>query len=153
MNTCIEKAIEANIIAAIKALGINGLEVVGTWNVAPDETPATNARLAVKVSPRGYSRYTVSEAAFAASLELSVRVDTDRHGVLLGRASAAILALLHTWNMNKANEAKLALSVPGKVAVGGVHITQGNGPDREGDNWYVSFPMDIIGFIKQTQGE
>jgi hypothetical protein len=153
MRTCIEKSIEANIVAAIDALDIDGLEVVGTWNVAPDETAATKARLAVKVSPRGYSRYTISEAIFSASLELSVRVDTDRDGVLLERAAAEILGLLHAWNINKANEAKNALSVPDKVAVGGIRLGQGNGPDLEGGNWYVSFPMEIIGFIKQTQGE
>jgi len=156
MKPCIEKLLEANIIAAIEALNIDDLEVVGTWNVAPDETSATKARLAVKVSPRGYSRFTISEAVFAANLELSVRVDTDRDGELLASASAEILALLHTWNMNKANEAKTALAVDGLLSIGGIRLSAGSGPEREGKNWYIDFPIEIVGFVKTTtttQGE
>ena len=156
MKPCIEKLLEHNIIAAIEALNIDDLEVVGTWNVATDETPATKARLAVKVSPRGYSRFTISEAVFAANLELSVRVDTDRNGELMARASAEILGLLHAWNMNKANEAKTALAVDGVLSIGGIRLSNGSGPEREGSNWYLDFPIEIVGFVKtttNTQGE
>lgn len=153
--TCIEKQIEANIIAAFRALNVADMEVVGTWNVAPAETSATLARLSVKVSPRGYSRYTVCEATLAATLELAVRVDTDPEGARLERCASAVAGLLHKWNMNVHDEAKTALSVAGEAAVGGVKVGAGEGPDREGGNWYVTFPMDITAFIKhtQTQGE
>ena len=156
ITPCVEKLLEANLIAAIEALNIADLEVVGTWNVAADETPSTKARLTVKVSPRGYSRFTISEAVFAATLELSVRVDTDRNGELLARASAEILGLLHAWNMNKANEAKTALAVDGVLSIGGIRVSNGNGPALERGIWYLDFPIEIVGFVKtttNTQGE
>ena len=148
---CIEKELEAKLISVFVALAVPGLEVIGVWNVSEKETAGTRARLAVKVSPRGYDRYTVSKATFAVTVELSVRVDVDPRGELLADCAAAVSDLLHRWNMNHFNEAKTALSIPGEMSVGGIKVSAGDGPDREGDVWYVTYPVEIVGFVELPQ--
>ncbi len=145
----VEKEIEAKIIAAIEALELDNLEVVGTWNVPEDETASTVARLTVSVSPRVYSRYTVCEATFSAELEIAVRAELGHPSAYAGEISD----LLHTWNMNRNNEAKTALGVDDVVSIGGIKVTGGDAPylDRESSTWYCSFTFDITGFVAHTE--
>ncbi len=158
----IEQELESRIVAAIRALTVPNLAVVGAWNEQEDETPATVATLTVVVSPRVYRRFTVCEATFPVSLELVASSAADPAGTAFIAAATAVSDLLHSWNMNKSNEAKTALAVDGLLSIGGIRVTGGNAPylDRESGRRRTSFDFEAVGFIAHntnttntTQGE
>ena len=156
----IEKDLEDRVIAAIRALNVSNLTVLGSWSMPEDETPETVATLTVTVAPRSYSRFTVCEATFSVSLDIAVSSAIDRDGTIFVAAAGAVSDLLHAWNMNRANEAKTALSIDGDLKVGGIRAGAGEAPylDRAAGRRTVSFNFEAIGFIEHntntnTQGE
>lgn len=148
----IEKDLEDRVIAAIRALSVSNLTVLGSWSMPEDETPETVATLTVTVAPRSYSRFTVCEATFSVSLDIAVSSAIDRDGAIFVAAAGAVSDLLHTWNMNRENEAKIALSIDGELAIGGIRAGAGGAPylDRVAGRRTVSFNFEAIGFIAHT---
>ncbi len=155
----IEKDLEDRIVAAIAALGVRGLAVLGAWSTPDEETPETVVTLMVTVAPRSYSRFTVCEAIFPVSLELVASSAADADGSCFIAAATAISDLLHSWNMNRSNEAKTALSVEGVLQIGGIRVAGGDTPylDRAAGRRSVSFNFEAVGFIAHNtntnQGE
>lgn len=157
----IEKDLEDRIVAAIAALGVRDLTVIGAWDEPDDETSGTVMTITVTVSSRSYSRFTVCEATFPVSLELAASSAADADGSRFVAAATAVSDLLHSWNMNRSNEAKTALSIDGVLAVGGIRVAGGGAPylDRAARRRSVSFNFEAKGFIAHntnttnTQGE
>lgn len=148
----IEKLLEDKIIEAVKGLKIPHLQVIGSWSLPTDETAQTVSTLGVIVAPRIYSRYTVCEATFPVLLELSVSAAVDKKGEMFLGASTAISDMLHTWNMNKHNEAKTALAVKDKLSIGGIKVEGGEAPsfDQQNAKRSVTIAFSVTGFIAHT---
>ncbi len=148
----IEKLLEDNIIKAIQSLDIKKLSLIGAWSAPTEETFDTVATLAVVVSPRSYSRYTVCEASFPVTLSLVVSTAIDEDGELFLSAATAISNMLNTWNMNQHNEAKTALQVDGKLSIGGIKVEGGDAPyyDRENTCRTLTMTFSVTGFITHS---
>lgn len=145
----IEQLLEGRIMAAVRALDIPGLTVIGAWDTPTEETADTKATCTVVVTPRTYSRFTVCEATFPVWLNLAVSTAVDKDGTLFLRAAGAISEMLHAWNMNRRNEAKSALGVEGKLSVGGIRVDGGEAPylDREKARRTLSISFQVVGFV------
>ncbi len=160
MNTPIEQMLEAKVVAAVQALGVDGVQVYGSWGSPQEEETA--AALTVTVSPRAYTRYTICEATFVVAIDLTVAIGADPTGARFSAAAAAVSEMLHLWNMNRQNEAKTALAVDGVLSIGGIRVTGGSAPmlDMQSGRRSASFLFDVTGFVshssntnKNTQGE
>ena len=136
----------------MNSLGIQGLSSIGAWSNPEEETAETYAMLGVTVGPRSYSRYTVCEATFPVTLNLAVSTAVDKDGETFLSAATAISDMLHSWNMNRHNEAKTALSVENNLSIGGIKVEGGEAPyyDRENARRAFSIQFSVIGFIAHT---
>lgn len=148
----IEKLLEDKVIDAVKALDISGLKVIGSWSIPTEETAQTDALLAVVVSPRSYSKYTICEASFPVSMDLVVSSSIDKNGTKFLDAATKLTDMLHRWNMNKNNEAKTALAVEDKLSIGGIRVEGGESPiyDREKARRSFSISFQVVGFVSHA---
>ena len=148
----IEKLLEDKIISAIDSLGVEGLQIVGAWSKPEEETSETFAVVTVSVGPRSYSRYTVCEATFPVSLELIVSTAVDKNGETFLSAATAISNMLHVWNMNRHNEAKIALAVEDKLSIGGIKVEGGDSPfyDRDNACRSMGISFSVTGFVSHN---
>lgn len=157
----IEQSLESNIVAAIEALGVNGLDVRGLWNpvaeglVKGSENDSSSpAAAAVRVSPRSYSNYTIPTVTFDCAISLVVRTDLDPTGAILAAAADAIAGKLAAWHADvcESNDAGLACAgfQPAGFAVSG-----GTGPDfdRDAATWAVNYAFTIDGSLVPEQEE
>lgn len=67
-------------------------------------------------------------------------------------AATKISNMLHTWNMNKNNEAKTALQVQDKLSIGGIKVEGGQAPSFDQQNAIrsVQITFSVTGFIAHT---
>lgn len=151
----LERMVEAKIIAAVNALGIDGLAVSGFWQPsAPGEVKgvedsAHKSALAVKVPPKGFDTFSICEATLAVSLLLEVRADMCPTGEELSTICGAIGDMLTGWNMDEHGEVERDLSVPGVFSASGVNVSTGTGPDfvaAEGV-WEVEYNLTLRGSV------
>lgn len=104
------------------------------------------------VGPRTYSKFTICEANFPVTLELVVSSSIDKDGKRFLEAATKLTDLLHTWNMNRNNEAKTALAVEDNLAIGGIRVDGGESPilDRENARRSFSIQFQVVGFVSHT---
>jgi len=149
----IEKLIEANIIAAIEALNLDGLVVRGAWQTAADgtakdlEADSSPAAAFVKVSPRSYGDYSLPIVTIPCAVSVSVRSDKDPRGLLLPSVADGISGLLAGWHETVC-VGDTAFAVDG-FAPAAVGEAGGDGPDydREAGKWALTFNFNVIGTL------
>lgn len=123
--------------------------MVGSWSIPTEETYETDSILTVVVAPRTYSRYTVCEATFPVMLELDVSSAVDKDGSKFLSAATKISDMLHLWNMNRHNEAKIALAVDNVLSIGGIKVEGGEAPlyDRVNTKRTFQIQFSVTGFV------
>lgn len=150
----IEKTIEANIIAAVEALGLDGLVVRGAWQAAAVGTvkgaeteSSAPAALAVAVSPRAFEQFGFGICSMDVRLVLAVRTDLCPTGAELETFADPIANLLETWNATMDCDHDCGLAVSGRFQPGGLQMTGGEGPtfDRQLSIWSVTFNFSLRG--------
>ncbi len=150
----IEKSIEANIIAAIEALNLTGLDVRGSWQVANDgEVKDTEdnspAALYVRVSPRSFESYSSPEVTFPVTLSFAIRTDINPTGTALETYCDPVEGILHQWNLDIAAGREICeLDVTG-FNTHFIQFTGGDGPTFENDAkiWSVVFNLTVGGVV------
>lgn len=157
----IEKKIEANIVAAVKALGLSGLDVRGAWQsadvgeVKDMESDSAPAALAVTVSPRSVETFGIGVCAMDVALALVVRIDLSPTGSALETYVAPIAEMLTRWNRTMDCVNPCGMAVEGEFAPGGLQLTGGSGPelDRDLGVWAVTFNFTLRGTILEAPEE
>ena len=151
----IEKSIEANIIAAIQALGLTGLVVRGAWQAAAegevkDTEDSSPAALAVAVSPRSFETFGFGICSMDVTLALVVRIDLCPTGAALETFVDPIANLLQKWNLTLDCTNDCNLGTDG-FTPGGLQMSGGSGPetDREACVWSVAFNFTIRGTVPE----
>ena len=151
----IEQELETKLVAAIVALGVEGLDVRGLWNpvasglVKGSETDASvPAAAVVRVSPIAYDEVSFPSASFACSVSLAVRTDMDPTGGLLATAAGSISGLLARLHRTVAHGEYCGLDVTG-LDVAAFHLTGGSGPDfdRTAATWAVNYSFTVFGVV------
>ena len=157
----LEKSIEANIIAAIADLNLDGLDIHGAWQAAnagevkDEESDGAPATLAVAVSPRSVETFGICVCSMNVALSLVVRTDLDPTGAALETYVAPIADLLTRWNRTMDCVNPCGMEVEGEFAPGGLQLTGGSGPefDREMCIWAVVFNFTLRGTLLDAQPE
>ena len=90
----IEKEIEDLIAEKIRALGINGLQVVTGWSVAPVETDDAQILVDVRCAPRAYETYTTPAASFTVTISAVIRYELLPD---LSATVAPLIAICEGW--------------------------------------------------------
>ena len=152
----IEKSIEANIISAVQALNLAGLDIRGVWQAAnegevKDEEDNSPAALAVIVSPRAFGSNGIPEMTFEVALSLVIRVDMCPTGTAIETYCDPVVRLLQSWNLALPagdDEEDEGFAVPG-FNPHYIHFTGGNGPTFENEQgvWSVVFNLTIGGVV------
>lgn len=150
----IEKSIEANIIAAIEALNLTGLDVRGSWQVAidgevKDTEDSSPAALAVHVGPRSFESYSSPEVTFPVTLMFVIRTDLNPTGTALETYCDPVEGILHQWDLDIANGRDICeLDVTG-FKTHFIQFTGGEGPtfDNEAKVWSVLFNLTVGGVV------
>ena len=151
----IEQELESKIVAAIAALGVEGLDVRGMWNpvaaglVKGDEAEASiPAAAVVRVSPRAYDAVSFPTAEFACSVALVVRTDLDPTGGIVATAAGSLSGLLARLHRTVAHGEDCGLDVTG-LDVAAFHLTGGTGPDfdRTAATWAVNYSFTVVGVV------
>ena len=102
----IEKDIERAVIKAVAALRMDGLDIGGFWQPAPDgavksqETPEASAFLRVAAGTRSFETFSTPRADIPVALSLSVRIETAPTGEALAAYTEPLMALLQGWQMS-----------------------------------------------------
>lgn len=151
----IEKSIEANIIAAIAALDLPGLDIHGAWQAAAegevkDTEDSSPAALAVAVSPRSFETFGFGICSMDVTLALVVRIDLCPTGAALETFVDPIANLLQKWNLTLDCTNDCNLGTDG-FTPGGLQMSGGSGPetDREAGVWSVAFNFTIRGTVPE----
>ena len=152
----IEKSIEANIIAAIQALNLDGLDIRGAWQAAnagevkDAEDDSSPAALVVRVAPRAFGQNDLPEVTFDVALTLSIRTDLCPTGAALETYCDPVANLLQGWNLASYADGSGAhgFDVPG-FAPGGIQLAGGSWPTLERDAclWAVVFNLVVSGTV------
>ena len=151
----IEQDIEKKMIDKINSLGLDGLQVDGLWQptatgiVKGTEMSNTPAGLIIKVNPKGFSTFGISDVSMSIEMVLTVRIDMCPTGKELIKYCAPISKLLQSWNMIQCGEElDEDFQVEG-FNPGGIHVTEGTGPelDRLLKVWTVNFSMTLEGAV------
>lgn len=153
----IEKSIEANIIAAIKALGLDGLAVRGAWQAASegevkDAEDLSPAALFVHVGPRAFDSYASPEVTFPVSLSFGIRTDLNPTGTSLEKYCDPVEGILHKWNLDIAAGRDICeLDVAG-FKTHFIQFTGGSGPtfDNDARIWGVVFTLTVGGVVSHA---
>ena len=151
----IEKTIEANIIAAIQALGLPGIDIHGAWLVADvgkvkdEESDSAPATLRVAVSPRSVETFGIGVCSMEVALSLVIRTDLNPTGAALETYVAPIADLLTRWNRTMDCVNPCGMEVEGEFAPGGLQLTGGSGPEYDRDLciWTVVFNLTLRGTL------
>lgn len=137
----VEKLIEANIVSAISALGMEGVPVIGMWDVAAQgavkgEEGTEHAAVVVRVPPMSYDTPGLCNVTISASITLTVRIDMCPTGEELAEYSARLAGLLEGWQLAETGADLVDFAVDG-FEPGGFQATGGDGPTVEGQAWTV----------------
>ena len=150
----VEKDIEKKIIDRIEGLHLEGLAVSGLWQpsatgiVKGTERSGAPAGLLVKVNPKGFATFGISEVSMDIALCLTVRIDMCPTGEELAAFCDPISRLLDHWNMVQCGEELEDFTVDG-FDPGGIRVNQGTGPelDRQMKVWTVCYGLTLEGSI------
>lgn len=154
----IEQELESKIVAAIEALGVNGLDVRGLWNPVAaglvkgsEDDSSVPAAAVVRVSPRAYDAVTFPTATFDGTVSLVVRTDLDPTGTVLALASDEISALLARLHRTVAHGDDQGLDVDG-LDVAAFHLVGGTGPafDQTAATWSVIYNFTVVGVVSDA---
>ena len=154
----LEKSIEANIIAAIEALNLTGLDIHGAWQatnageVKDEEAPAAPATLYVRVGPRSFETFGIGVCSMDVVFSLVIRTDLNPTGAALETYVDPIADLLQSWNNTMDEENPCGMAVEGEFAPGGMQMVGGSGPvfEREAAIWSVTFNFTLRGSIIES---
>ncbi len=157
----LEKSIEANIIAAIEALNLTGLDIHGAWKAAnagevkDEESDGAPATLVVAVSPRSVETFGIGVCSMDVALSLVVRTDLNPTGAALETYVAPIADLLTRWNRTMDCVNPCGMEVEGEFAPGGLQLTGGSGPELDRDLciWTVVFNFTLRGTVLDAPTE
>lgn len=146
----LELEIEKNIVAAIRALGLNGLVVRGAWNPADVkiEDEGCNAVLDVHVPPRSFDAFGHPAITFSVALDFAIRADIWPDGSALEAFVSPVADLVQSWNLTLfAGGPDCGLGVDGMFEPAGVQLTGGDSPtlDRERSVWSVGIDFTLRG--------
>lgn len=150
----IEKDIEKKIIDRIKGLNLNGLSVNGLWQpsatgiVKGTEHSNDPAGLLVKVNPKGFNTFGISDVSMNIEIALTVRIDMCPTGEELVSFCDPISRLLQRWNMVQCGEELEDFVVDG-FNPGGIRVDNGQGPqlDKQMKVWNVFYHMTLEGAV------
>lgn len=150
----IEKDIERKIIDRINGLNLNGLSVSGLWQpsatgiVKGTEPSDSPAGLLVKVNPKGFATFGISDVSMTVEMALTVRIDMCPTGEELVSFCEPISKLLQSWNMVQCGAELDDFTVEG-FTPGGIHVGSGTGPqlDRQLKVWTVYYSMTLEGAV------
>ena len=149
----IEKIIIDSISAALSAAQIDGLQIIGAWQVADDgdikalEDGSKRGVITVKVMPCTYDTPTIPDGQMAAQISLAMRADMDGDGKGYLDVTEVLSGLIHSWQKSFDTYAA-AFEISGEFTPTGFQITDGGcGIDRESCVWEYSQTLDIIGII------
>jgi hypothetical protein len=154
----LEKSIEANIIAAIEALNLTGLDIHGAWQAAnagevkDEEAPAAPATLTVHVGPRSFETFGIGVCSMDVVFALVIRTDLNPMGTALETYVDPIADLLQSWNNTKNCNNPCGMAVEGEFVPGGLQMVGGSGPvfEREAAIWSVTFNFTLRGSIVES---
>lgn len=157
----LEKSIEANIIAAIEALNLTGLDIHGAWQAAnagevkDEEAPAAPATLYVRVGPRSFETFGIGVCSMDVVFSLVIRTDLNPTGAALETYVDPIADLLQSWDNTMSCNNPCGMAVDGEFAPGGLQMVGGSGPtfEREAAIWSVVFNFTLRGTILDAPTE
>ena len=157
----LEKSIEANIIAAIEALNLTGLDIHGAWKAAnagevkDEEAPAAPATLYVRVGPRSFETFGIGVCSMDVVFSLVIRTDLNPTGTALETYVDPIADLIQSWNNTMNCNNPCGMAVEGEFAPGGLQMVGGSGPefDREMCIWTVVFNFTLRGTVLDAPTE
>lgn len=156
-----EKEIEERIIGMVKALGVEGLGVTGTWASLECEL-AGGAKVklgnppvvaTVEVSSPSYQSHAVPCAQIACSITLEAHKVLDKGGKMLTEAADAVSALLNRLNLDVDCEDGGGFEVKGCFTPSGLTVDGDGGLRKEYDDdgvavWMYSRPFTLFGYIE-----
>lgn len=154
----IEKSIEANIIAAIAALNLPGLDIRGAWQavnageVKDEESDGAPASLYVRVGPRSFEDYSSPEVTFPVTLSFAIRIDLSPTGDALGTYCDPVANILQRWNIDlNAGCDICALDTTG-FKTHFIQFTGGEGPTFESNVkiWSALFNLTVGGVVSRA---
>ena len=157
----LEKSIEANIISAIEALNLTGLDIKGAWQAAnagevkDEEAPAAPATLYVRVGPRSFETFGIGVCSMDVVFSLVIRTDLNPTGTALETYVDPIADLIQSWNNTMNCNNPCGMAVEGEFAPGGLQMVGGSGPefDREMCIWTVVFNFTLRGTVLDAPTE
>lgn len=99
----IEKRICDKFAEALAAAGVDGVQILGAWQSPDDgrkglEEGLSRGYLSVKVSPRAFDSFTMSDGSLAVRLELNVRAEQDTRGVDYLAITDALTRVVYLWH-------------------------------------------------------
>ena len=156
-----EKEIEERTIGMVKALGVEGLGVTGTWASLESEL-AGGAKVklgnppvvaTVKVSSPEYQSQAVPTAQFACSITLEAHKVLDKGGKTLTEAVEALSSFLHRLNLDVDCEDGGGFEIKGCFTPSGLTVDGDGGLRKEYDDdgvavWTYSRTFTLIGYIE-----
>ena len=157
----LEKSIEANIIAAIEALNLTGLDIHGAWQAAnsgevkDEEAPAAPATLYVRVGPRSFETFGIGVCSMDVVFSLVIRTDINPTGTALETYVDPIVDLFQSWNNTMNCNNPCGMAVEGEFAPGGMQMVGGSGPtfEREAAIWSVLFNFTLRGTVLEAESD
>lgn len=152
----IEQDIEKKIIDRINALGLQDVDVIGLWQPTDEgvlkclEKSQSVAGIVVKVSPRQFDTFGISDVSMTVNIVLSVRIDKCPTGTLLVDYYNKIENLVQEWNLKQTGQELEDFTVDGFYP-GGLDAGA-NGPDLNRDtmSWTVSWTITLRGAVSFT---
>lgn len=152
----IEQDIEKNIIERLKGLELEDADIIGLWQTTDEgvlkcvEKSNAVAGVVVKVSPRSYDTFGMSDVSMIVNIVLNVRIDKCPTGDKLVEYYTKIQSLVQEWNLKQVGQELDDFVVDGFYP-GGVEASAA-GPDlsKENMSWTVSWTIDLRGAVSFT---
>ena len=151
----IERDIEKAVIARVKALAVDGLQVVGMWQASAAgivrglEGADFTAALSVAAKPKTFQTFSLPTADIPVSLTLSVRAERAPDGDALHDFTAPVAALLDDWQASIASvktDFTLSNFNPCGFRLDGGEVSF----DRNATAWVVTQSFTLRGIVKKS---
>lgn len=149
------KELEAKIVAAIDALGIDKATVAGFWNPAKPAAdvvagdPEATVGVGVVVSLPRAEQFLTPRVTFPVAVVLKVRKAASSDGSALAAAAEAVDALVRSWFAD-VTVLESALACDAVPRIGGMRMDDGAADYSADDKaWLVTWQFTVDGMLKQ----
>lgn len=135
----IEKIIIDKFAAALEAANVEGLQIIGAWQTAAAvkalEEAYVRGYLSVKVQPRAFQTYTVSDGELTVRVELNIKAELDAKGVDYLTITNILTNVLAAWHKSYA-VGKADFELEDEFLFTGFRLDGGDcGIDRDHNTW------------------